>query len=127
MERVVKGNNGTARNYQIGSKKVEMAGKTGTVQVVRISEAEREKDRRGGTFQDIMSVDWDQTAVPEKTITSSARTPNTQTIFGNYSPMPNSMRYRVPYELVLKQKNKSILDYGSGNNSFLESCNKLKK
>ena len=43
MERVVKGNNGTARNYQIGSKKIEMAGKTGTVQVVRISEAEREK------------------------------------------------------------------------------------
>ncbi len=43
MERVVKGNNGTARNYQIGSKKFEMAGKTGTVQVVRISEAEREK------------------------------------------------------------------------------------
>jgi len=43
MERVVKGKNGTARNYQIGSKKVEMAGKTGTVQVVRISEAEREK------------------------------------------------------------------------------------
>ena len=43
MERVVKGKNGTARNYQIGSKKIEMAGKTGTVQVVRISEAEREK------------------------------------------------------------------------------------
>ena len=43
MERVVKGNNGTAKKYQIGSKKVEMAGKTGTVQVVRISEAEREK------------------------------------------------------------------------------------
>ena len=43
MEKVVKGTNGTARNYQIGSKKIEMAGKTGTVQVVRISEAEREK------------------------------------------------------------------------------------
>ena len=43
MERVVTGINGTAKNYQIGSKKVEMAGKTGTVQVVRISEAEREK------------------------------------------------------------------------------------
>lgn len=43
MERVVKGIHGTARNYQIGSKKIEMAGKTGTVQVVRISEAEREK------------------------------------------------------------------------------------
>ncbi len=43
MERVVTGINGTARNYQIGSKTIEMAGKTGTVQVVRISEAEREK------------------------------------------------------------------------------------
>jgi penicillin-binding protein 2 len=43
MERVVTGIKGTAKNYQIGSKKIEMAGKTGTVQVVRISEAEREK------------------------------------------------------------------------------------
>ena len=43
MEKVVNGRNGTARNYQIGSKNIEMAGKTGTVQVVRISEAEREK------------------------------------------------------------------------------------
>ena len=43
MERVVTGTNGTAKNYKIGSKTVEMAGKTGTVQVVRISEAEREK------------------------------------------------------------------------------------
>ncbi len=43
MERVVVGKNGTARNYKIGSKDFEMAGKTGTVQVVRISEAEREK------------------------------------------------------------------------------------
>ena len=52
-----------------------------------------------------MSVDWDQNANATKSIVSSARTPNTQTIFGVYSPMPNSMRYRVPYELVLKQKN----------------------
>ncbi len=43
MEKVVTGINGTARKYKIGSKKIEMAGKTGTVQVVRISEAEREK------------------------------------------------------------------------------------
>ena len=43
MERVVTGTNGTAKNYKIGSKTIEMAGKTGTVQVVRISEAEREK------------------------------------------------------------------------------------
>ena len=43
MEKVVNGSNGTARNYKIGSKELEMAGKTGTVQVVRISELEREK------------------------------------------------------------------------------------
>jgi penicillin-binding protein 2 len=43
MEEVILGNKGTAKKYKIGSKKIEMAGKTGTVQVVRISEAEREK------------------------------------------------------------------------------------
>jgi len=42
MERVVIGKNGTAKNYKIGNKNIEMAGKTGTVQVVRISESERE-------------------------------------------------------------------------------------
>ena len=43
MEEVVLGKKGTAKKYKIGSKKVEMAGKTGTVQVVRITEEEREK------------------------------------------------------------------------------------
>ena len=43
MEKVVVGKKGTARNYQIGSKNLEMAGKTGTVQVVRITELEREE------------------------------------------------------------------------------------
>ena len=42
MEEVVTGKKGTAKNYKIGLKDIEMAGKTGTVQVVRISEAERE-------------------------------------------------------------------------------------
>ena len=42
MEEVVSGKKGTAKNYRIGLKGLEMAGKTGTVQVVRISEAERE-------------------------------------------------------------------------------------
>ena len=42
MEEVVLGKKGTAKKHKIGSKKFEMAGKTGTVQVVRISEAERE-------------------------------------------------------------------------------------
>ena len=43
MEKVFIGKNGTARNYKIGSKNIEMAGKTGTVQVVRITESEREQ------------------------------------------------------------------------------------
>ena len=43
MESVVTGKKGTAKKYKIGSKKFEMAGKTGTVQVVRISKAEREE------------------------------------------------------------------------------------
>ena len=43
MEKVVTGNKGTAKNYKIGLKNLEMAGKTGTVQVVRISELEREQ------------------------------------------------------------------------------------
>jgi penicillin-binding protein 2 len=43
MEEVISAKKGTARNYKIGVRNVEMAGKTGTVQVVRISEAEREK------------------------------------------------------------------------------------
>ncbi len=43
MEKVVVGKKGTARNYKIGSKNIEMAGKTGTVQVVRITELEREQ------------------------------------------------------------------------------------
>ena len=32
---------------------------------------------------------------------SGSRTPSTQTQFGAYSPMPNGMRYKVNYELVL--------------------------
>ena len=43
MEKVVTGKKGTARKYKIGVPNFEMAGKTGTVQVVRISELEREK------------------------------------------------------------------------------------
>ena len=43
MEEVVIGKKGTAKKYKIGSPNIEMAGKTGTVQVVRISELERAK------------------------------------------------------------------------------------
>jgi len=67
---------------------------------------EPQVDRNGSQFSDIMSVDWDQTPPgATDTIVSGTRAPNTQTQFGVYSPMPNSMRYRVAYELVLKQKN----------------------
>ena len=62
-------------------------------------------DRNGSQFKDVMSVDWDENLGAIDNIVSSARSPNTQVQFGAYSPMPNSMRYRVPYELVLKQKN----------------------
>ncbi len=68
---------------------------------------EPQVDRNGSEFRDVMSVDWDEQLGAIDTIVSSARTPNTQVQFGAYSPMPNSMRYRVPYELVLKQKNLS--------------------
>ena len=66
---------------------------------------EPQSDRNGSKFKDVMSVDWDEHRGAIDTIVSSARTPNTQVQFGAYTPMPNSMRYRVPYELVLKQKN----------------------
>ena len=66
---------------------------------------EPQVDRNGSQFSDVMSVDWDQETGAKDTIVSGTRAPNTQVQFGVYSPMPNSMRYRVAYELVLKQKN----------------------
>mgnify|MGYP003113787809 FL=1 len=73
----------------------------------------RQKDRNGSIMHDVMSVDWDmgegKNGDPgkSKSIVSSARTPNTQVQFGAFSPMPNAVRYRVPYELVLRQKDLS--------------------
>ena len=67
----------------------------------------KQKDRNGSIMNDVMSVDWDAadngSGAASDSIVSGTRTPNTQVQFGAYSPMPNSMRYRVPYELVLKQ------------------------
>ena len=69
----------------------------------------KQKDRNGSIMNDVMSVDWDAadngSGAAADSIVSGTRAPNTQVQFGAYSPMPNSMRYRVPYELVLKQKN----------------------
>ena len=69
---------------------------------------DRQRDRNGSVMTDVMSVDWDMgndgDGGKTDTIVSGTRTPNTQVQFGAFSPMPNVMRYRVPYELVLKQK-----------------------
>tara|TARA_R100000742_G_C4279056_1_gene102770 strand:- start:238 stop:4059 length:3822 start_codon:yes stop_codon:yes gene_type:complete len=50
----------------------------------------------------------DGTAVPSvylgdfrDNVFSGTRNPTTQSIFGNYSPLPNSMQFKLPYELVL--------------------------
>ena len=69
------------------------------------SRPQKSGQTQGPPFKDIIAVDWDQTSGETNTIVSGTRAPNTQVQFGVYSPMPNSMRYRVPYELVLKQKN----------------------
>ena len=69
------------------------------------SRPQKSGQTQGPPFTDIIAVDWDQNNGETNTIVSGTRAPNTQTQFGVYSPMPNSMRYRVPYELVLKQRN----------------------
>ena len=35
---------------------------------------------------------------------SGTRNPSTQSVFGNYSPLPNSMQFKLPYELVLEDR-----------------------
>ena len=44
------------------------------------------------------------------TIFSGTRSPNTQVEFGLYDPLPNSMKFMLPYELVLKGKDASNTD-----------------
>ena len=77
----------------------------------RYSESKLEpdqRDRHGGKMDDVMSVDWDQAddgdGAATNSIVSGTRAPSTQVQFGSYVPMPNAMRFRLPYELVMKQK-----------------------
>ena len=64
-----------------------------------------EKDRNGAEMvDDIFSVDSDYTEGPSNKVFSGVRSPSTQTKFGTFCPMPNQMRFQVPYELVLKPK-----------------------
>ena len=64
-----------------------------------------EKDRFGAEMvDDIFSVDNDYTEGPSDKVFSGVRSPSTQTKFGTFCPMPNQMRFQVPYELILKPK-----------------------
>ena len=69
------------------------------------SRPQKSGQTQGPPFEDIIAVDWDANNGETNTIVSGTRAPNTQVQFGAYAPMPNSMRYRVAYELVLRQKN----------------------
>lgn len=53
---------------------------------------------------DAFSVYWNNDSDYSRRIFSGTRTPGTQTQFGAFSPFPNSMKFMVPYELVLKGK-----------------------
>ena len=62
-----------------------------------------EKDRNGAEMvDDIFSVDSDFTEGPSDKVFSGVRSPSTQTKFGTFCPMPNQMRFQLPYELILK-------------------------
>jgi len=62
-----------------------------------------EKDRFGAEMvDDIFSVDSDFTEGPSDRVFSGVRSPSTQTRFGTFCPMPNQMRFQLPYELILK-------------------------
>ena len=70
----------------------------------------KEKDRNGNTSSDDVAlplVDSDRSGSFESNTFCATRTPSTQNVFGNYSPVPNSMRFMLPYELILVQDNLS--------------------
>lgn len=83
-------------------------------EINRYSESELAKEigRDGSNPEDIFSVDVDaygdinQAGFNEK-IFCGVRTPTTQSRFGNFAPMPNMMRFQLPFELILKGKDAS--------------------
>ena len=66
--------------------------------------------------EDVFSVAWQEANQIQynNRIFSGCRTENVQSVFGVYNPMPNGMRYRVNYELVL-------LPDGSDNKSDIKA------
>ena len=79
------------------------------------SELAREIGRDGSNPEDVFSVDLDiygqirSSGFNEK-VFCGVRTPTTQSRFGNFAPMPNMMRFQLPYELILKAKDASNPD-----------------
>ena len=56
------------------------------------------------------SIYSDQDNAYVDTVFCGTRSPNTQTEFGLYDPLPNAMKFMLPYELVLKGKDASNTD-----------------
>jgi len=71
------------------------------------SELAREIGRDGSNPEDVFSIDWDEIGTFSNNIFCGVRTPTTQSRFGIFSPMPNMMRFQLPYELILKAKDAS--------------------
>jgi len=75
------------------------------------------RDGNGGSTNpdDVFQVDADAYGDRgkegfNKKIFCGVRTPTTQSRFGNFAPMPNMMRFQLPYELILKSKDASNPD-----------------
>jgi len=65
---------------------------------------EVEKDRNGNTRSDDIAlplVDNDMAGAFVDDTFCGTRTPSTQNVFGVYNPIPNSMKFMLPYELIL--------------------------
>ena len=90
----------------------------------RIQEGNRypEGTIAAGPAGDVFTV-YDDGSESYRTWFCGNRTTSTQTQFGCYSPMPNATPYKLPYELILNQKN---LDAGirDDNNRKREKINR---
>ena len=64
---------------------------------------------RVSSMNDAFSIRDDKTNTNQPFF-SGTRTPSTQTIFGNYNPMPNGMRYMLEFELILSYDSDIVQD-----------------
>mgnify|MGYP001265211167 CR=1 FL=1 len=68
----------------------------------KYSEGELDEETPGEI--ELPLVYWDKDQAYKDDVFSGTRSPNTQVEFGVYDPLPNSMKFMLPYELVLKGK-----------------------